>query len=703
MTTAQTDLTRLFDPRAVAVVGATDRPNDPTRMHWERVRSWGHQKGIPVWPISRSRQIVGGDAAYPRLSSLESAPDVAVVMVTDPVPVIEEAAEIGTPFVIIFAAGYAEAGSEAGAVRELALREAVQRTGVRVLGPNTTPAIFSTFPKIDGRKRVALVTQSGSQGWPMLELQRLGVPVAHWVATGNEVDLEVSDFLTHFATLDDIGAIAVYLEGVRDGSRYVEALEACLARGVPVVTVKAGITDRGKEAVQSHTAHLAGEDRIFQAIFDQYGVIRTNEIDELVDVCQLLCLGRPPLPDRGVAFYTMSGGIGAHVVDATVSAGLKMAEFSSETVEALGEWIPAFLQKTNPVDAGIIGANAELAAPVLRTMAADPQVDTIFGVIAGGLAPELYPLCHEFARTLMTARDENPDQTVCALWVSPVSPDPPLEDELLASEVPVFRRIGNLITALEARKNYFAFRRELTDDMDWRTTGDQSSSAVPQRGDTPTTTLNEVDSKSFVASYGIPISEDIICHTRTDATDAGRMLGLPVVVKALTPEVAHKDKLGLVQVGIDSEDELAAAYERIVSRCAELGLEPDGMIVSRMVMDAHELIVGLVDVPVFEKMVMVGAGGTDVEAHGEVGFLRVPFAERDAQRLLSRLKLKPALRSLLVADQQLAGTTLDTIMAFQRMALAFPDHSNISVEVNPLLVSAKGVVAVDALVTVAPS
>ncbi|MFD8909840.1 CoA-binding protein, partial [Streptomyces sp. NPDC059586] len=342
------DLDRFFRPRSVAVVGASDTEGRPNTGITRQLIAWAERVGARLHPVHPARDTVFGLPCLPSVAALPEPADLAVLLIADPLPVIEELGEAKIPFAVAFASGFAETG-EAGAVAQARLAATVERSGVRLLGPNTNLNAFEEFRDDLEGPAIALITQSGHQGRPLHALQELGIRLSHWAPTGNEADLETADFLAYFAQRPEVGAIACYVEGLKDGRSFLLAADRAARAGVPVVAVKVGRTEAGAEAAASHTGKLTGADQVVDAAMRQFGVVRVDGLDELQDTAALLARARPPRAE-GVAVYSISGGTGAHFADLATAAGLPLPGLSPAKQDELHTWRPGDLNVSNPHD-----------------------------------------------------------------------------------------------------------------------------------------------------------------------------------------------------------------------------------------------------------------------------------------------------------------------------------------------------------------
>lgn len=412
------DLDRFFRPESVAVIGASDAEGRPNTGITRQLIAWAERVGARIHPVHPTRPTVFGLACHASVADLPEQVDLAVLLVADPLPVIEELAETKVKFAVAFASGFAETG-DAGAAAQDRLGAAVQRSGLRLLGPNTNLNAFEEFrDDLDG-PAIALITQSGHQGRPVYSLQELGIRLSHWAPTGNEADLETSDFISYFAEQPEVGAIACYVEGLKDGRSFLLAADRAARNGVPVVAVKVGRTETGARMAASHTGKLTGADTVVDAAMRQFGVIRVDGLDELQDTAALLARARKPKAD-GVVVYSISGGTGAHFSDLATEAGLTLPTLSQAKQDELHQWIPAYLNVANPVDNGGHPVGDWRGRKIIDAILADPAVGVLICPITGPFPP----MSDRLAQDLVDAAEAS-DKLICVIWGSPSAPRTP--------------------------------------------------------------------------------------------------------------------------------------------------------------------------------------------------------------------------------------------------------------------------------------
>ncbi|WP_234285627.1 CoA-binding protein, partial [Streptomyces venezuelae] len=445
------DLDRFFRPESVAVVGASDAEGRPNTGITRQLLAWSERVGARLVPVHPTRTSVFGIDCVPSVGALTEPVDLAVLLVADPLPVIEELAETKVKFAVAFASGFAETG-EAGAAAQERLAAAVRRSGLRLLGPNTNLNAFERFREDLEGPAVALITQSGHQGRPVFTLQELGVRLSHWAPTGNEADLETADFISYFAGRPEVGAIACYVEGLKDGRSFLLAADRAARHGVPVVAVKVGRTETGARTAASHTGKLTGADQVVDAAMRQFGVIRVDGLDQLQDTATLLARARRPQAD-GVVVYSISGGTGAHFADLATEAGLRLPTLPQAKQDELHTWIPEYLSVANPVDNGGHPVGDWRGRKIIDAILADPSVGVLICPITGPFPP----MSDKLAQDLVDAAEAT-DKLVCVVWGSPVGTEDAYRTTLLgSSRVATFRTFANCIGAVKAYLDHHRF------------------------------------------------------------------------------------------------------------------------------------------------------------------------------------------------------------------------------------------------------
>ncbi|MFD9032034.1 acetate--CoA ligase family protein [Streptomyces sp. NPDC059567] len=686
------DLDRFFRPGSVAVVGASDAEGRPNTGITRQLIAWAERVGARLVPVHPTRTSVFGIDCVPSVGALDEPVDLAVLLVADPLPVIEELAKAKVKFAVAFASGFAETGDEGAAAQER-LTEAVRRSGIRLLGPNTNLNAFERFrDDLDG-PAIALITQSGHQGRPVHTLQELGVRLSHWAPTGNEADLETADFISYFATRPEVGAIACYVEGLKDGRSFLLAADRAARQGVPVVAVKVGRTETGARMAASHTGKLTGADQVVDAAMRQFGVIRVDGLDELQDTAALLARARKPVAD-GVVVYSISGGTGAHFSDLATAAGLRLPTLPQAKQDELHQWIPPYLNVANPVDNGGHPVGDWRGRKIIDAILADPSVGVLICPITGPFPP----MSDKLAQDLVDAAEAT-DKLVCVVWGSPVGTEAAYRETLLgSSRVATFRTFSNCIGAVKAYLDHHRFTAGYRSPFDEAPRTPSPSFRKAQALMRPGRQLSEHAAKQLLRAYGIRVPREQLVTSAAAAVRAAGLVGYPVVMKASGAQLAHKTELGLVKVGLTSASQVRDAYRELTDIARYEGVDLDGILVCQMVGRGVEMVVGVTRDPLFGPTVTVGLGGVLVEVLNDAAVRVPPFGEDQAREMLGELRGQALLKGVRGAPPADVDALVEVVLRVQRMALEL-DGDLAELDINPLMVlpRGQGAVALDAL------
>ncbi|MER5546851.1 acetate--CoA ligase family protein [Streptomyces sp. NPDC002589] len=688
------DLTRFFRPESVAVIGASDAEGRPNTGITRQLLAWAERVGARVHPVHPTRPSVFGIPCAASVADLPSGQiDLAVLLVADPLPVVEELADAKVKFAVAFASGFAETG-EAGAEAQRRLAEAVRRSGLRLLGPNTNLNAFEHFREDLTGPAIALITQSGHQGRPVFSLQELGIRLSHWAPTGNEADLETADFLSWFAERPEVGAIACYVEGLKDGRAFLLAADRAARRKVPVVAVKVGRTEAGALTAASHTGKLTGADDVVDAAMRQFGVVRVDGLDELQDTAALLARARAPLAD-GVAVYSISGGTGAHVADLATAAGLRLPRLPEAKQAELHQWIPEYLSVANPVDNGGHPVGDRRGRKILDALLADPSIGVLICPITGPFPP----LSDKLVTDLVAVAEET-DKLVCVVWGSPVGTEPAYRETLLgSSRVATFRTVGNCLTAVRAWLGHHAFVSDYRSPFDEAPRLPSPSFRKAEALMRPGRQLSEHAAKQLLRAYGIRVPREQLVTSAAAAVRAAAQVGYPVVMKASGAQIAHKTELGLVKIGLTSASQVRDAYRELTDIARYEGVPLDGVLVCQMVEQGVEMVVGMTHDDLFGPTVTAGLGGVLVEVLHDAAVRVPPFGEEQARAMLAELRGRALLDGVRGRPPADRDALVEVVLRVQRMALELGDHIA-ELDINPLMVlpRGQGAVALDALV-----
>ncbi|MEU8528940.1 acetate--CoA ligase family protein [Streptomyces sp. NPDC048629] len=686
------DLDRFFRPESVAVVGASDAEGRPNTGITRQLVAWAERVGARLHPVHPTRETVFGMPCVPSVGALPEPVDLAVLLVADPLPLVAELAEAKVRFAVAFASGFAETGAD-GAAAQARLAEAVKGAGLRLLGPNTNLNAFEKFRDDLEGPAVALITQSGHQGRPVFTMQELGVRLSHWAPTGNEADLETADFISYFSQRPEVGSIACYVEGLKDGRSFLLAADRAARAGVPVVAVKVGRTETGARTAASHTGKLTGADQVVDAAMRQFGVIRVDGLDELQDTAALLARARRPVAD-GVVVYSISGGTGAHFADLATAAGLSLPTLSDAKQDELHQWIPEYLNVANPVDNGGHPVGDWRGRKIIDAILADPEVGVLICPITGPFPP----MSDKLAQDLVDAAEAT-DKLVCVVWGSPVGTEDAYRHTLLgSSRVATFRTFANCITAVRAHLDHHRFTTAYRSPFDEAPRTPSPSFRKAQALMRPGRRLSEHGAKQLLRAYGIRVPREQLVTSAAAAVRAAGLVGYPVVMKASGAQLAHKTELGLVKVGLTSASQVRDAYRELTDIARHEDIDLDGILVCQMVARGVEMVVGVTQDALFGPTVTVGLGGVLVEVLNDTAVRVPPFGEAQARDMLGELRGHALLEGVRGAPPADVDALVEVVLRVQRMALEL-DGELSELDINPLMVlpRGQGAVALDAL------
>jgi acetate---CoA ligase (ADP-forming) len=595
----------------------------------------------------------------------------------------------------MFTAGFAEIGEEGRAAQER-LAAIAQRGGVRLCGPNClglfnlrighTPTFGSYLEKGPERPGpLGMVTQSSAFGTHLSALaKRRGIQTGIWISTGNEADIQVADGISFLADDPETQAIACYMEAIKDRDRIVDAVARARANGKPVIAMKVGGSAVGAEAAASHTASLAGSDAIYDAVFRQLGVERAVSPEDLIEIAYACTRGRLPR-SRRLAVVTVSGGAGVLMADAAERQGVELTPLSAAAQAEVLRWVP-FAAARNPVDLTAQPLNEpkiiEKAFDLLLGREGFPAIAAFFLLWASS------PRMGEILFNSISAAAARYADRYIALSV--VASDE-VRRRYEESGIAVFEDPWRGVEAVAAAMRCAERLAELP-----------AAPAPPLEGlpPLPERPIGEIEAKRILAGAGIPAIEERLATTPEAAAGAAAALGDRLALKVQSPDILHKTEAGGVLLDIPAA-EAGAAYERLLARVRAHAPQAriEGALISPMLSDGIETIIGVQNDPVFGPVVMFGLGGVFVEVMGDVTFRIAPFGVAEARRMIGEIKGAAVLAGARGKPPADVNALAEALSRLSRFAAAQRGRFG-SVEINPLLVrpDGLGVVALDALI-----
>ncbi len=689
-------LTPLLAPRSVAVLGAS---SDPTRISGRPIAYMRAQgfKGA-LYPVNPNRAEVQGLKAYASIADLPETPDVAIVAVAAEVaaPAVEELGKKGCKAIVMFTAGFAEM-DEAGEVAQAKMVATARSYGMRLLGPNclgvfdARRAYYATFSSsfdsgwpVPGR--IGIASQSGAYGTHLYTLARnRGIGASLCVMTGNEADVTVGECIGWLAESPEVDVIAVYAEGIREAPGLIAALEAARAAKKPIVMQKVGRSELGTKAAKSHTASIAGDDAVTEAVMAEFGVYRARNSEEMLDIAHTATRKIYPVRNT-LGVITVSGGAGVLISDVAESLALSMPEMPVDAQKRLRDLVP-FCAPRNPVDATAqVSNDVTLVKTFTESMVRDGGYSSVLGFFSMTASSRRWPSIRE---QLNAVKTENPDR----LYVLSVIVPPEGRDELEADGWVVHEDPTRAVVAIDAMGRY----------------GTAFADAAPAPAPTvpavtlPAKTPSEAEAKRLLAAAGIASAPEAECATVEQAVAAAEKFGFPVVMKILSPDILHKSEIGGVLLDVSDASAVREGFALLLDRAkaAAPSAKLEGVLVAKQLKGGVECILGIHRDPVFGPMAMFGLGGIFVEILKDVVFHRCPFGADVAETMIRSIKGAPLLlgaRGRKPVDIKALAETLSRLSAF---AIAAGPRLQ-SIDLNPVFAmpEGEGAFAVDAVIEV---
>lgn len=692
----------LLRPKSIAVVGASE---DLTKIGGRPIR-YLLDAGYPgdVYPINPNRKSIGGLTAYPSVSSVGKSVDLAVIALPADATVraVEECANVGVRSIVLLSSGFAEKG-EHGRALQRQLATLTRQAGIRVLGPNClgginvadripvtfSPCIQNGLPEAGN---ISVVSQSGAfASYFLVAGRRRGLGFSQWLTTGNELDIDVADCLAWLATDPRTAVVVVYVEGVRDGRRFLHAARRLRAAGKHVVALKAGSTEASKAAALSHTDALVGSDAVYDAAFRQLGVHRVHSVRDLINTAYALSRSQSFRGGRRTGILSTSGGFGIVMTDQASSAGLDVAPLPPAARERISQLWPA-AGTHNPVDTTAQVVNDPgLPAAFLGVMLDEGDYDIVvsFQAYVG-----LDRRRAEARRAPLAAvASRYPDRLKIVTMIA----EPDVVRSFEDSGFLVFEEPSDAVAAAAAvvrgRESRHAPAQDAVTDLP------PVPSPPLAQGGTRRAVLDEQQTLAALRSVGIPVVDHVVVTSAAEAVAAAASLGGPVALKVLSADIPHKSDVGGVLLDLAGDDEVRLGYERIMAQVRKRAPHANvrGLLVSRMAPPGIDMILGVHRDEAFGPVVVCGFGGTLVELMRDVAMRVAPFGPDEARRMVAELRGFPLLRGARGA----AGGDIDalaaTIARLSEAAAAWADSLQ-TLDVNPVrLLPEGGVVALDGL------
>ncbi|RKJ99162.1 acetate--CoA ligase family protein [Alicycliphilus denitrificans] len=698
------DLDSMFSPAAVAVVGASEG----TEKIGGKVLATLMKHGFAgqIYPVNPARAEIAGLKAYPNVSATPGPVDLALIAIpASMVPdCVQECAQKGVRAAVIFSSGFRDAGEE-GARLEQRLKEIGAATGIRISGPNAegfynvaegVAATFSPAINIDKGQaaradRIGIISQSGGLGFAFFNRgRRSDMSFSHIVSVGNQVDLEIAEYLEYMVEQPQTRVLMMYVESLRNPARFLRAAERAADMGKPIVMVKVGRSKAGQRAAQSHTGAIAGSTQVADAVFAHHGIVMADDQDRLLDTAAGFARHSLPQGSR-VAIVSASGGTAVWLADACEAAGLELPEIDQERQARIAEFIPEYGSPNNPVD--ITAQGVDGYARSLAILADAPYVDAI--ILAATFAHERRLVNEGQAIAEITRRIDKP--------VFLYSYTLPSEKSLAIMQELGLHCYTSLQGCVHAIKSMWQYQQFLSSRASRRAPA-RTSGQLPQQARAllahSQASLCEYDSKELLRQYGIGVPREELAATADEAVAHAQELGYPVALKVQSPDIPHKTEAGVVRLALKSEEQVRQAFEEVCVNARSYAPQAQlrGVLVQPMARPGLELMAGIINDPDFGPMVMTGLGGIHVEVLEDVALEPAPLTHATARSMLQRLRGYRLLEG--VRGQPPRDIEAVAALLVQLSHLAHDARDKLAeFDVNPIFVheAGQGVTVVDAL------
>jgi acetyltransferase len=703
----KTDLDPLFKPRSIALIGASES-SARARALFNNLRDFGYAGEI--FPVNPSRSEFFGVKCYPSVGDIPASVDAFIMAIPrDRVfGALDQCVEKKIPAGVIVSAGFAEASAE-GRSLQARLTDIAQQAKIRICGPNCfgvanvhdrVALILGTDIRHVKPGKIALLFQSGG----LLNLMLLaawdrGWGVSHAISCGNEAVLHVAHYAEYLLRDERTQMVGVLAEAIKDPDRFIAVAKLAASLEKPIIILKIGKSAKGVTAAQAHTGSLVGSDAAFDAICKQYGVVRAHDLDDFIETVELFSK-RKKLSGERLGFIAPSGAECGLIADIAADVGIDMPEFTSATIERMQKVQSPFLAIRNPMNAPEqYTRKAEIFNACLDALLDDDHIDVIGLRLPLPRLREDKDVIGRFGDIAAAASKHN--KLIVIFSRASVSLPEYWRQLLREHEMPFLLEYRKGFRALRSLFEYQRFLAKARAAASSETRFQVDFTEVKSLLDSAGPTLTERQSKQVLAHYGIPVTTETLAADADSALLAAKKIGYPVVLKIESPNIAHKTEAHGVEIGVDDDDAVRAAFDRIVTSAKAYNpkAQINGVLVQEMVRGGRELIVGMTQDPQWGPTIVVGLGGILVEVLKDIATRIAPVRRCDAEEMLRELKggkILSAFRGQAAAD---IDAVIETVMRFSQLCLDLKEEIH-EIDINPLLVFArgKGVKVVDCLI-----
>jgi acetyltransferase len=703
------ELSRLLDPESVAIIGVSENPSRIGGRLFKYLTK--HQYKGRLALVNPKYQELNAVVCYPSVSGIPFPIDCALIAVPEKnvLSVLSDCADSNVSSAVIFSSGFAEMGPS-GKETQNKIKELARTKNLRVCGPNCIGLInfnnhvalsFSQLLEIETLLpgNIGFISQSGALGGSMVNrAQDSKIGLSYFISSGNEADLEVSDYIKYLVLHDqNTKVIAAVIEGFKDGVKFIEAADLALTHQKPLIVLKIGETEVGQKAAASHTGSMTGSDAVIDAVFSQKGVIRVHNYDELFQTASLFSKGRIPQGGK-VGILTSTGGGGIIMADYYTKLGLTVPEPSLETQDLASKEIAAFGKVANPFDlTGQIFSDPDMFKRCMKLFVEDDNFDIVqvnVSMVAGQSSEQR-------ASMLLESIGES-TKPIVSWWAAGSLSEPGIR-LLNGSEVALFRSPERCAAAVKFLVEYYQFLKTYSDPAPPASITVDSISAQKAEdllaaGDK---NLSEHQSKALLDLYGIPVTRERVAKSPQEAARLAEEIGFPVALKIDSPDILHKSEAGAIRLGVNSQEEVSRLYNEIIANATthNPNAKINGLLVQEMILDGTEVMIGMSQDSQFGPTIAFGLGGIFVEILKDISLRVAPLSPADTEQMVKEIKGYPILTGVRGKRRSDIEAIVDVLRRISRLAQDWKDTIS-EIDINPLIVfdEGRGVKAADALI-----
>jgi acetyltransferase len=706
------DLQPLFNPRSIALIGASES-SSRARAVFNNLREFGYRGEI--FPVNPTRSEVFGLKCYPSVTAIPATIDAFIMAIQRDrvIPALDACVEKGVQAGVIVSAGFAEASAE-GAVLQDQLTKIAEAAKIRICGPNCfgvanihdrVALLLGTDVRHVQPGKIGLLFQSGG----LLNLMLLaawdrGWGVSHAISCGNEAVVHVAHYTEYLVKDDRTQVVGILAEGIKDPERFLTVAKLAAELEKPLIVLKIGKSPKGVTAAQAHTGTLVGSDAAFDAVCTQYGVVRVHDLDDFIETVELFSKRKKLRGDR-LGIIAPSGAECGLVADIATDAGIDLPEFSAKTWDKLKQVQSPFLSIRNPMNAPEqYTRKGEIFNACIDALIEDENIDILGLRLPLPRLREDQDVVNRFADIVKAG--EKTDKLLIVFSRASVSLPEYWRQLLREHQIPFLLEYRKGFKALKSLLNYHHFLERRGSATQSRPRVEADLSKVENLLHSSGRILTERQSKQLLAEYGIPVAVESLATNADEAVTIANRIGYPVALKIESPEITHKTDAGAVEIGVSSDAEVRAAFNRITSNAKAYNstAQINGVLVQEMVRGGREMIIGMTQDPQWGPTIVVGLGGIFVEVLKDIAIRVAPLNSSDVQAMLHELKGEKILQSFRAQPAADIAAIIEVVLRFSRLCVDLKDEIE-EIDINPLLVfdDGKGAKVVDCLITRRPT